>query len=90
MGLTSRFLTEKRRNFEVLCRLKNLNVVSIRDSYPLLRMDEFIDFLLNSQVFSTLDENSGNWYIEVDPSALRKQQSLLTMSYTNFLVCHSV
>jgi hypothetical protein len=45
-----------------------LNALTIRDSYPLPRMDECIDSLGDAQIFSTLDCNSGYWQISVEPS----------------------
>jgi Reverse transcriptase (RNA-dependent DNA polymerase)/RNase H-like domain found in reverse transcriptase len=38
---------------------RRLNAVTVRDSYPLPRMDEYIDSLGDDRVFSTLDCNSG-------------------------------
>lgn len=43
-----------------------LNAVAIRDSYPFLRMNEFIDSLRDAKVSSRRDANSGYWRIEVD------------------------
>jgi len=42
-----------------------LNEVTVRDVYPLPRMDDCIDFLGDAKVFSTLDCNSGYWQIPV-------------------------
>jgi hypothetical protein len=47
---------------------RRLNALTIRDSYPLPRMDECIDSLGDAQLFSTLDCNSGYWQIPVEPS----------------------
>ena len=47
---------------------RRLNALTIRDSYPLPRMDECIDSLGDAQFFSTLDCNSGYWQIPVDPA----------------------
>lgn len=44
---------------------RQLNAVTVRDSYPLPRMDDCIDFLGDATVFSTLDCNSGYWQIPV-------------------------
>jgi hypothetical protein len=46
---------------------RKLNAVTVRDSYPLPRMDECIDSLGGASVFSTLDCYSGFWKIPVDP-----------------------
>ena len=40
-----------------------LNAMTIRDSYPIPRMDESIDSLGDAVIFSTLDCNSGYWQI---------------------------
>ena len=44
---------------------RQLNEVTVRDVYPLPRMDDCIDFLGDAKVFSTLDCNSGYWQIPV-------------------------
>ena len=63
--------------FCVDCR--RLNAISIRNSYPLLRMDESIDSLGEASVFPTIDCNSGYWQISV-----RKQDRDKTA-----FVCHA-
>ena len=45
---------------------RRLNAMTIRDSYPLPRMDECIDSLGEASVFSTIDCNSGYWQIPVE------------------------
>jgi hypothetical protein len=40
---------------------RRLNAVTVRDSYPLHRMEECIDSLWDATIFSTLDCNSGYW-----------------------------
>jgi Reverse transcriptase (RNA-dependent DNA polymerase)/RNase H-like domain found in reverse transcriptase len=44
---------------------RRLNPVKVRESHPLPRMDEFIDSLGDSRLFSMLDCNSGYWQIPV-------------------------
>jgi len=44
---------------------RQLNEVTVRDVYPLPRMDDCIDFLGDAKVYSTLDCNSGYWKIPV-------------------------
>jgi Reverse transcriptase (RNA-dependent DNA polymerase) len=51
---------------------RRLNTVTVRDSYPLPRMDECIDSLGDARVFSTLDFNSGYWQIPVSPKDKEK------------------
>ena len=51
---------------------RRLNALTIRDSYPLPRMDECIDSLGDACVFTTLDCNSGYWQIPVAPDDMDK------------------
>jgi hypothetical protein len=44
---------------------RKLNEITVRDSYPLPRMDECIDSLGDAKIFTTLDCNSGYWQIPV-------------------------
>ena len=44
---------------------RKLNAITVRDSYPMPRMDECIDSLGSAKVFSTLDCNSGYWQLPV-------------------------
>lgn len=46
---------------------RRLNALTVRDSYPLPRMEECIDSLGDATIFSTLDCNSGYWQIPVHP-----------------------
>ena len=51
---------------------RRLNAVTIRDSYPIPRMDECIDSLGEATVFTTLDCNSGYWQIPVSRRDIAK------------------
>lgn len=44
---------------------RRLNDVTVKDAYPLSRMDDCIDFLGEATCFSTLDCNMGYWQIPV-------------------------
>ena len=44
---------------------RKLNSVTVKDAYPLPRIDETLDALGGSQYFSTLDLASGYWQVEV-------------------------
>ena len=45
---------------------RKLNAVTIKDSYPLPRIDDSLDALAGSTWFSTLDLQSGYWQVEMD------------------------
>ena len=42
---------------------RRLNAMTVRDAYPIPRMDEFIDSLGDAVIFSTLEFNSDYWQI---------------------------
>ena len=44
---------------------RKLNLMTIKDSYPIPRMDECIDSLGNASVFTTLDAYSGYWQVAI-------------------------
>ena len=46
---------------------RRLNAMTVRDAYPIPRMDECIESLGDAKVFSTLDANSGYWQILIAP-----------------------
>ncbi|GBN22444.1 Transposon Ty3-I Gag-Pol polyprotein, partial [Araneus ventricosus] len=43
---------------------RKLNKITIKDSYPLPRIDDILDVLNRSQWFSTLDLKGGYWQVE--------------------------
>jgi len=45
---------------------RKLNSITVKDTYPLPRMDECLDSLGDAQYFTTLDCNSGYWQIPVE------------------------
>ena len=49
-----------------------LNSVTIRDSYPIPRMDDCFDTLQGAKWFSTLDLTSGYWQVKVDSKDAHK------------------
>jgi Reverse transcriptase (RNA-dependent DNA polymerase)/RNase H-like domain found in reverse transcriptase len=51
---------------------RRLNAITVRDSYPLPRMDECIESLVDAKIFTTLDCNSGYWQIPVRPEDREK------------------
>ncbi|CAF3042706.1 unnamed protein product [Rotaria socialis] len=48
---------------------RKLNEITVRDAYPIPRIDDTLDELHQSQFFSTLDLRAGYWQLEMDPSS---------------------
>ena len=63
-----------------LCKVEKLlkvqvypgNDVTMKDAYPLPRIDESLDQLSGSKWFSCLDLSAGYWQVEVDPEDKQK------------------
>ena len=53
------------RSYRFCVDYRRLNAVTIRDVYPLPRMDDYIDSLGEPSVFTTLDCNPGYWQIPI-------------------------
>lgn len=67
------FFTSKKGGTLLSCvGNRKLNTLTVRESYPLPRMDESIDSLEEAQVSLTLEVNSGYWKIEVSKSDKKK------------------
>ena len=49
-----------------------LNAMTIKDAYPLPRIDDSLHLLGNQQWFSTMDLASGYWQVAMSPEAKRK------------------
>ena len=51
---------------------RRLNAVTCKDAHPLPRVDDCLDALSGSRVFSTLDCASGYWQVELKPEDREK------------------
>lgn len=60
-------LTLKKHDTPPFCiDYQRLNELAVCNSYPIPRIDECIDSLRDSKLFTTLDGNSGFWQVRVD------------------------
>ena len=51
---------------------RRLNDVTVKDAYPLPRIDSCLDQLSSAKIFSTLDLQSGYWQLELEESSKPK------------------
>ena len=73
---------------------RKVNDVTIKDAYPLPRVDDTLDTLAGSVWFLTLDLKSGYWQVEVAPEDREKtafctQEGLFEFSVTPFGLCNA-
>ena len=66
-------LVKKKDGTKRLCiDYRDLNEVTIKDAYPVPRIDETLDALGSAKWFSTLDLSSGYWQVALDEEAQDK------------------
>ena len=65
---------------------RKLNAITIKDSYPLPRIDDSLDTLRRAKYFSTLDLASGYWQIELSEDAKQKSAFCTTTGLYQFRV----
>ena len=63
---------KKDGNFRFCIDYRKLNEVTKKDAHPLPRIDDLLDALQGSTMFSTLDLRSGYWQVSVDPEDREK------------------
>lgn len=77
------FFIPKRHGTLFFCvDYQNLNFVTVEESYPLPRMDSFIDSLKDAQGFWTLDADSGYLQIKVDEEA--REKTAITSRHSSY------
>ena len=67
---------------------RKLNDVTIKDSYPLPRIDETLEALGGLEWFSTLDLKSGYWQVPMDEHDKEKTAFSTGGVYGNSALCH--
>ena len=66
MGCPNRLSAEEDGSLRFCVDYRKLNDVTRKDAYPLPRIDDTLNALAGSQMFSTIDLVSGYWQVEVD------------------------
>ena len=73
---------------------RRLNSATVKDAYPLPRIDESLDQLRGARWFSTLDLNAGYWQVEMDPAdrpktAFATREGLYEFNVMPFGLCNA-
>ena len=63
---------KKDQSWRLCVDYRRLNAVTRKDAYPLLRIDDSLDALMESIYFSTLDLVSGYWQVPLDEEAQQR------------------
>ena len=79
-------LVRKRDNAWRYCiDFRALNAVTVKDAYPLPRIDDCIDGLAGKELFCMLDINSGYWQIPIAPEDRHKTAFITRCGLYQFL-----
>ncbi|CAF4396540.1 unnamed protein product [Rotaria sp. Silwood2] len=65
---------------------RELNSITVRDVYPIPRIDDTLDQLQNAKYFSSMDLRSGFWQIELDPVSRDKTAFISHAGFFRFRV----
>ena len=65
-------VTKKDGSIRFCVDYRVLNSVTVKDAYPLPRVDECLDALANSKFYSSMDLNSGFWQVGMAPEDRQK------------------
>lgn len=69
-------------------KYRKLNTVPFLNSYPILRLDEYVDSLGDELIFSTICAHREYWQVESTMQIATRQISNCIMACTDFLECH--
>ena len=79
-------VTKKDGTIRFCVDYRALNNVSIKDAYPLLRIDDSLDALNGGRYFNTMDLMSGFWQIEMAPEDQEKTAFSTSLGLYEFKV----
>jgi hypothetical protein len=81
---------EKKDDTKRMCiDYRALNEVTIKNKYPLPRIEDLFDQLRGARVFSKIDLRLGYKQLRIQPQIYRRQHSSLSMDYMSSWLCHS-
>jgi hypothetical protein len=66
------FVPKPNGKLRMCCDFRMLNKQTVKNKYPLPRIDDLLDVLHGKKVFSSLDLQSGYWQIALSPEDMKK------------------
>jgi hypothetical protein len=88
-GCPAIFVKKKDQTLPMCVDYRPLNEVTIKNKYPLPRIDILFDQLTGARVFSKIDLRSGYHHIRIRPEDILKLHSPRDMGYLNIWSCLS-
>src|SRR6185436_3858286 len=87
-------VTKKDGSIRFCVDYRKVNAVTKKGVYPLPRIDDALDAMHKSTIFSTLDLASGYWQIEMDPedkekTAFISERGLFDFNVMPFELCNA-
>jgi hypothetical protein len=80
------FVAKPAGGYRVVCDWRMLNKLTIKNRYPLPRIDETLDRLAGATVFSSLDLNSGYFQIRISEEDAHKTAFTTPIGHYEFKV----
>jgi hypothetical protein len=88
-GCPAIFVKKKDQTLRMCVDYRSLNEVTIKNMYPLPRIDILFDQLTRARVFSKIDLRLGYHHIHIRPKIYLRPHSLCGMDYLNIWLCLS-
>jgi hypothetical protein len=86
-GCPAIFVKKKDQTLQMCVDYRSLNEVTIKNKYPLPRIDILFDQLTGARVFSKIDLRSGYHQIRIRPKDIPKTAFTMGTDYSNIWLC---